>query len=142
MTVGQCLCGAVSFAAETVSDEVEACHCNECQRWTGGGPLYSVRADGVVVTGGENIRRYNHSAWGERATCAVCGSTLFWNIQGRKISFLALGVIDDRKSKKVKTEIFIDHRPDWLPPHPGALQRTEAEMVADLNAYLAKKDQA
>ena len=38
---GQCLCGAVTFTAD-VGDGVLACHCTQCQRWTGGGPYLCV----------------------------------------------------------------------------------------------------
>lgn len=141
MTTGQCLCGAVRFEAEEVSNEVLACHCNECQRWTGGGPLYSVRAKGVTVRGEESIQSYTHSAWGERAVCRVCGTTLYWKMQGKPIGMLALGVVDDRSDMRLTKEIFVDHRPKWLPPVDGASQRTEAEEMAELNAYLAKENQ-
>ena len=55
---------------------------------------------------------------------------------------LALGVLDDRSAMRLTEEIFIDHRPDWMPPCPGAAQHTEAEMQAQLAAYLAKQGQA
>ena len=142
MTTGQCLCGAVRFEAAEVADEVQACHCNECQRWTGGGPLYAVRAKGVTVTGEENIQAYHHSAHGERAVCRICGTTLYWKLQGRGIAFLALGVLDDRSGKRLTEEIFIDHRPDWMPAIAGAKQSTEAEMKAQLDAFLAKESQS
>ena len=139
--IGQCLCGAVSITATEVSDEIQACHCNECQRWTGGGPYYTVRVKGLEVSGSDAILSYNHSDWGERAVCGTCGTTLFWKLQGRGIAFVALGLLDDRSGKTVTEEIFVDHRPDWLPPHPGARQSTEAEMKAQLDAFLQKESQ-
>lgn len=142
MITGQCLCGAVKFEANEVADTFQACHCNECQRWTGGGPLYAIRAKGVVVKGEEDIRAYHHSKHGERAVCAVCGTTLYWKLKGRGIAFLALGVLDDRSGKTLTEEIFVDHRPDWLPPVAGATQSTEAEMKAQLDAFLNKESQS
>lgn len=141
MRTGQCLCGAVRFEAAEVSDEIHACHCNECQRWTGGGPLYVVRVKGVEVTGEDNINAYHHSAHGERASCRVCGTTLYWKMKGKDIAMIALGVLDDRSGMALTEEIFVDHRPGWLPPAKGASQSTEAEEMAQLDAYLAKESQ-
>lgn len=135
---GQCLCGKVSFRAD-VSAHVQACHCTQCQRWTGGGPLYAVRVRDLELTGEENIRSYTHSEWGERAVCGSCGSTLYWKLQGRSIAFVALGLLDDQSGITVTEEIFVDERPHWMPPYEGAAQRTGAEMKAQLAAFLEKE---
>ena len=142
MSVGQCLCGSVQFEAAEVARDIHACHCNECQRWTGGGPLYAVRSKGVTVKGEEHIQTYRHSAWGERAVCRICGTTLYWKMQDAPIAMLALGVLNDRSGMTLTEEIFIDHWPDWMPPHKGAAQHTEAEMQAQLDAYLNKESQS
>lgn len=135
---GQCLCGTVKFRADA-SSEAQACHCTQCQRWTGGGPYYAVRVRDLVLEGGDNIRSYAHSEWGERAVCGTCGSTLYWKLQGRSIAFIALGLLDDQSGITVTEEIFVDNRPDWIPPFEGAAQKTEAEMKAQLAAFLNKE---
>lgn len=135
---GGCLCGAVRFAAD-VADELQACHCTQCQRWTGGGPLYSVRVKNLDLTGEADINAYHHSEWGERASCRTCGSTLYWRLQGRSVAFVAPGLLDDQSGLTLTEEIFVDDRPEWLPPHAGAAQRTEAEMKAQLAAFLEKE---
>jgi hypothetical protein len=135
---GHCLCGAVSFTAE-VADAFQACHCTQCQRWTGGGPFYAVRVREMNLTGETGISAYHHSEWGERATCATCGSIIYWRLQGRSIAFMAVGLLTDQAGLRLTEEIFVDDRPDWLPPHVGAEQRTEAEMKAQLAAFLEKE---
>lgn len=138
---GQCLCGAVRFTGD-VSDEIQACHCQQCQRWTGGGPLYAVRVKNLELSGETAIHAYHHSDHGERATCKTCGSTLYWRLQGRSIAFIAPGLLDDQSGLTLTEEIFVDTRPDWLPPFPAAAQRTEAEMKAQLAAFLEKESQS
>ncbi len=135
---GQCLCGAVRIRGD-VADTIQACHCTQCQRWTGGGPLFAVRIRDLELTGEDAIHSYTHSDWGERATCRTCGSTLYWKLQGRSIAFVALGLLDDQSGLTLTEEIFMDHRPDWLPPFEGAAQRTGAEMRAQLEAFLARQ---
>ncbi|MEM9319467.1 MAG: GFA family protein [Pseudomonadota bacterium] len=138
---GQCLCGAVQVTAD-LADTIQACHCTQCQRWTGGGPLYAVRARNADVAGDAAIQSYQHSGWGERAFCANCGTTLYWKLQDRGIAFVAPGLFDDWAPEAVTEEIFVDTRPDWLPPHKGAAQHTAAEMKAQLDAFLNKGDRA
>lgn len=136
---GQCLCGKVTVRGD-VADEAQACHCTQCQRWTGGGPLFAVRIRDAEVSGEQNILSYTHSSWGERAVCGTCGSTLYWKMQGKPVAFVALGMLDDQSGIRVTEEIFVDSRPEWFPPFEGAAQKTEAEMKAALEEYLAKQE--
>lgn len=139
MRTGRCLCGAVRIRVE-VAPEMTACHCVQCQRWTGGGPLFSTRAVRLEIEGGEATRSYRASHWGERVVCATCGSTLWWKMQDAdQPSFVSTGMLDDQSGLKVTNEIFVDHRPPWLPPFEGAAQFTEAEELAELDAYLAER---
>ena len=133
---GSCLCGAITFKGD-VSDQIQACHCVQCQRWTGGGPLFSSRVAEIAIEGGEMAAAYHASEWGERVVCKTCGSTLWWKMQGKDVTFVATGLLDDQSGLTVTQEIFVDYRPDWLPPFPGASQSTEAQELAKLNEHLA-----
>jgi hypothetical protein len=114
-----------------------ACHCVQCQRWTGGGPLVTARATDLEISGGDRVLAYHASTWGERAVCGTCGSTLYWRMQGKPVASLAVGLLDDQSGLSVTEEIFVDFRPDWLPAFRGASQSTQAEQAAKLDAYLA-----
>lgn len=133
---GACLCGAIRIAATLPRATIQACHCGQCQRWTGGGPLFSVRVEGLAVTGEDHIATFRASDWGERAFCRDCGTTLWWRMQGRPIAYVAAGLLDDQSALSVAEEIFVDHRPDWLPPWEGASQSTEAQELAALHEFL------
>ena len=135
---GGCLCGAVTFTARLPDMSVQLCHCNQCQRWTGGGPLSVIRVQDVEMSGADAIQSYHASAHGERAFCRSCGTTLYWKMQGRPVAFLPVGLFEDQSGFEVREEIFVDHRPDWLPAHASANQSDEATMHAQLNAYLEK----
>ena len=137
---GSCLCGGVAYRVTGPMRRVTACHCKQCQTWTGGGPLLAIRAKDVMVEGADNIRTYNASEWGERASCGICGSILYWTMKGKPPAFLALGLFEDQSDLRLTEEIFIDHRPAWLPAMEGANQSTEAEQQALLQAYLEKKE--
>ena len=136
---GGCLCGAVKLRARLKAPEVQACHCAQCRRWTGGGPLYAVRVEDLEIEGADAISAYNHSEHGERAFCRICGSTLYWKLQGRSVAFIAPGLLDDQSGLRVTEEIFVDHRAEWMPPFEGASQTEEAVLMAQLEAFLAKE---
>lgn len=101
--------------------------------------MYAARVNNLELTGEAKVNAYHHSEWGERATCKTCGSILFWKLQGRPIGFVAVGLLDDQSRLALTEEIFVDYRPDWLPAFAGAKQRTEAEMKAELSAFLEQE---
>ena len=136
LRTGQCICGAVTFQAE-IGDGIGACHCTQCQRWTGGGPYLSVRVQNLQIEGEDRVLAYHASAWGERGVCGTCGSTIYWRMQGKPLSNVAVGLLDDQSGLSVTEEIFVDYRPDWMTPYLGASQLTEAEEMAKLQDYLA-----
>ena len=133
---GRCLCGAVSFNATLASDGIEACHCRQCQQWTGGGPLFTVRVSEIEINGSDAAVTYRASDWGERAFCRTCGSPLWWKMQTGRVASVTAGLLDDQSGLSVTGEIFVDYRPAWLPAWPGAAQSTEADELAKLDAYL------
>ena len=138
MNRGQCLCGAVTVHA-ALTGELMACHCQQCQRWTGGGPLYAAETTELKVEGREHIETYRHTAHGERAFCRHCGSTLWWSFKGAPPSMVAPGLLDDQSGLRLTGEIFTDRRAPWQDPVPGTTQSTESEELAKLDAYLAKE---
>ena len=137
---GMCLCGAVKFRAHVPDSAIQLCHCQQCQRWTGGGPLSVVRVKDVEISGQDMIQSYHASAHGERAFCKVCGTNLYWKMQDHSVAFLPVGLFDDQDDMAVREEIFVDRRPEWLPAHQGANQQDEAAMQAQLRDYLESHD--
>jgi hypothetical protein len=114
---GQCLCGAVRFAARDVPDTFGVCHCQMCRRWTGSALLgVTVAADKVTWEGRDTIATIQSSAWAERAWCSKCGSGLWFRVtaQGAHSDDLEipLGLFDDPDGLQMVREIYIDHKPD------------------------------
>ena len=136
---GSCLCGAVKVSAD-VAEAVTACHCHQCQIWTGGAPLYSVETSGdVSVTGEENVSAYRASTWGERGFCRHCGTTLWWRMQDKPLYSLSPGLFAGQDGFSISEEIFVDRRAGWMPPVEGAEQSTEAQQIAKFDAYMKRQ---
>ena len=128
---GRCLCGAVQFEAEGVSDEVHACHCNMCRHWSGG-PGLAVQAESVRFTGEEHLARYASSGWAERGFCTRCGSNLFYRLKEPDVYTMWFGAFDDPTPYALHGEIYVDEKPaayDFAGDHP---RMTGAEFLASL----------
>lgn len=138
---GSCLCGAVQVSVVLSELSIQACHCAQCRRWTGGSPLFVAPVTKAEIMTTQDPVAYRHSAWGERVFCATCGSPLYWKMQDGDITHIAVGLLDDQSGLKVTDEIFVDYRPEWQPPWPGASQSTEAEEFAKLDAFLGGEAQ-
>ena len=85
---GSCLCGAINVSANATPNNVGACHCGMCRRWTGGPFLAIDCGDDVSFSGAENISVFDSSQWAERGFCNKCGTHLFYRLKGNQQHFL------------------------------------------------------
>ena len=108
---GRCLCGDVRFVLRGDVIEAGACHCTQCQRWSG--PYWSavtVRQDELVLENGqESIAWYPSSEHAERGFCVLCGSSLFWREQrAEAVSVdVSLGALDQPAGIEVGYHIHV-----------------------------------
>ena len=137
---GHCLCGAVSFVAENVSEKFGACHCEMCRRWTGSALLgVSVKDEDLTWSGEEHIARRQTSSWAERAWCGECGTGLWFKVtaEGKYAgeTEIPLGLFDDPNGFTMSNEIYIDHKPDsFAYTGEGRKVMTRAECVEKFSA--------
>jgi hypothetical protein len=131
------MCGAVSYEAQGVSDELTACHCGMCRRWAGG-PALSVAVASVAWHGLESLSTVASSAWAERGFCGKCGSGLFYRVTapGRYHgnTFVMFGTLDDQSGLALSKEWFFDQKPEAYALAGDHETVTEAEAFALLNA--------
>ena len=81
---GQCLCGRITFSAQPITSEMDACHCTQCRKWSGG-VLFAVVCSSVQINNGSELTAYQSSDWGERLFCRHCGCNLFWRMLDHSI---------------------------------------------------------
>ena len=126
---GRCLCGGVTFSAESVEADHHACHCGMCRRWVGG-PFLAARAEGLRFGGKENIAAYDSSEWAERAFCKRCGASLYYRFKPNDTYYVSVGAFDNPSPYHLASEIYVDAKPsgyDFAGDHP---RQTEAEFLA------------
>lgn len=108
-----CLCGKVRFRIAEPVDEVSICHCAMCRRWSGG-PLFAIDCGkSLEHEGQEHIVLYRSSDWAERAFCGTCGTNLFYRLVESGQLILCAGALDDQSGLSIKSQIFIDEKPDF-----------------------------
>lgn len=109
-----CLCGKVRFTVPQELNEVGVCHCNFCQRWSGG-PGFATHPTGAPeIEGKEFVKWYRSSEWADRGFCSECGSNLFYRLNGDEPQYSVFaGTFDDQSKLKLVCQIFIEEKPEY-----------------------------
>ena len=127
---GGCLCGAVRFKAKPEADEIGACHCSMCRKWSGG-VFLGVTVDADVEFESETaLGVYSASEWGERVFCKTCGSSLIWRAKDGFHTTIAAGAFDPPADFQLVSEIFIEEKPQGYAFANETKQMTGAEVFA------------
>ena len=122
---GGCLCGAVRFAVAGPMRPVVACHCGQCRRITGNYvAATSAPREAVTVTG--EVRWFASSAPARRGFCPTCGSAMFWDGGGHRLSISA-GALDAPTGLRLAGHIFCADKGDWYDIPAGERQASERD---------------
>ena len=126
----RCLCGAVRFEATPKHQQMDACHCGMCRRWTGGIFLTVDCGANVTITDSTHLGVYSSSDFAERCFCRKCGSILLWRTHDRTMNMVSTQALEHPESFLFAAEIFIDDKPanyDFANP---TKKMTGAEVMA------------
>mgnify|MGYP000570492400 CR=1 FL=1 len=111
---GGCLCGAVRFRLDGPQRDVVLCHCGQCRRWHGHvGAYTSVDSDGLTLTEQRGLAWFRSSSFAQRGFCRECGSSLFWQADGKKIISITAGALDAPTHLATTIQIFTEDRGDY-----------------------------
>ncbi len=116
---GQCHCGAISFTAVVDPLKVVACHCEDCQKFSGA-PFRAVVPAAVesVLLSGEPKRYIKVAASGNRriqAFCADCGTQLYaTEPEAPKVLNIRLGCVAERAQLPPVEQVWGQSAMPWL----------------------------
>jgi len=111
---GSCLCGAVAFVVEGALPPASACHCTQCRKHTGHHEAgVDVPRTAVTVTGASHVTWYFSSERVRRGFCAICGSSMFFDILGVDRIGLNLGSFDGPTHTRIALHIFVADKGDY-----------------------------
>jgi hypothetical protein len=116
---GHCHCGAISFEADTDTSKVIACHCTDCQVFSGGPfrtvlpiPAEKLRLKGtpqtyvkVAASGNERLQGF----------CGTCGTHLYATEVGTpKVFGMRIGCIDQKAELTPTMQVWGQSAMPWL----------------------------
>ena len=108
---GGCLCAEVSYRVTGPLRPVIACHCQQCRRTSGHYTAATSAPREKVEIEGE-VRWYQSSAQARRGFCPICGSNLFWDGGGPRLSIFA-GTLDGPTGLRTEGHIFCADKGDY-----------------------------
>jgi hypothetical protein len=128
VTEGGCLCGAVRYRLHAPLRRIVACHCGQCRRWHGHvGAYTAVPKAALELTAAADLAWFRSSNLAECGFCRACGSSLFWQGEGRDHVSVAAGSLDDSAGLRLAEHIFVADKAayydlaDGLPQHRRGL---------------------
>lgn len=120
---GKCLCGNITFSADTDIKLMANCHCNDCRAATGAayGTLLFVDEDAVQINGTPKVFKHKSDSGSdmEKLFCPDCGSQMFGRNSNRpKTMSIRAGVLDQKELVKPGVNVYLDSRIPSTPIDP------------------------
>lgn len=114
MLSGGCDCGAVRFEITQARPTVTVCHCSQCRR-TSGHLWASTRVprDKLCIVREDGLTWYRSSDFAQRGFCNRCGSSLFYQIDGKDATGVAAGALDGPTGLTTGKHIFVQDKGDY-----------------------------
>ena len=123
---GSCLCGAVRYQVDGPLREVVGCHCSQCRKQTGHFMAATAASHAHFrLLEDRGLEWYEASPTAKRGFCRICGSTLFWQGNGRNYIAIAAGSVDGPTGLKVAGHIFCADKGDYYEIVDGEYQRSQ-----------------
>ena len=116
---GQCHCGAISFTASIYPAKIIACHCADCQIFSGG-PFRTVApapVENVKLTGTPKLYIKTAASGNKRAQafCGECGTNLYAAEHDLpKVLHIRLGCVNERAEITPIIQIWGKSAMPWL----------------------------
>lgn len=106
---GRCMCGQVTYTGKGTPSAAHACHCDDCQRFSGAA---FVGVDFETLEASGPVKWFKSSEWGERGSCGNCGSAMFWRLQDGGMQVVSIGSLDDASQiAPIDKHYFVDNMP-------------------------------
>jgi len=124
---GHCLCGAVTYSSEAEPVVQAACHCEDCQRQTGGPftvvvgvPRDSLSVEGETLASFTTIGE-DHGGETERKFCSRCGAPVFSIAAALpELALIKVGSLDDASWVEPAFEVWTGSAQPWSPHFENA----------------------
>ena len=115
---GNCHCGNITINATIKKSEVRACHCTDCQKFSGA-PLRAIAVasyDKISITGTpkEYIKIGDSGKKRIQAFCLDCGTQLFATDIEKKTFNIITGFLEQKNELEPITHVFKQSAMPWI----------------------------
>lgn len=110
---GQCLCGSISYTVTAEPQKPSACHCSQCRKQSGHIWASAQVNDGDIAIKGETLSWYRATPHIRRGFCWICGSFLFWQLDGEGVMSFSLGSLEKPTGITLEKHIFVTDKGDY-----------------------------
>jgi len=117
---GQCHCGSIRYEAEVDPARVQACHCTDCQVFTGSPYRVSVGApaEAFQLLSGTPKKYVKTAESGNKrihAFCGECGSPIYSSaiVENPPMYSLRVGCLDERDQLPPQKQIWCRSALEW-----------------------------
>ena len=115
---GGCYCGDITITGEVSSDKIMACHCTDCQKFSGA-PFRAVAviaADAVKISGTVTEFLKIAESGNERLQgfCGKCGSHLYATDPAKTLFMIRTGCLDQHHELVPAKHIFGKSAVEWV----------------------------
>jgi hypothetical protein len=119
---GRCLCGGVTYSADSAPIAQGGCHCADCQRQSGSpfSVFIAVPADSFEVKG-DTLSAFatvgtDHGQETVRNFCSACGSPIFSTSPLLpNVTLIKAGSLDDSSWIEPQLEVWTSSKQPWAP---------------------------
>ena len=126
---GHCLCGSVTYSSDAEPIVQAVCHCEDCQRQTGGPftVVIGVPRDSFTVEG-DSLSSFttvgtDHGGETERNFCNLCGAPIFSLSSALpELVLIQAGSLDDGSWIEPAFEVWTGSAQPWSPHFEQAMQ--------------------
>jgi len=120
---GKCLCGKVSFSADTEIKMMANCHCSDCRAATGAayGTLVFVDETALSISGTPKVFKHKSDSGSdmEKLFCPDCGSQMFGRNSNRPgVVSVRAGVLDQSDLVKPAVNVYLSSKIPSTPIDP------------------------
>ena len=130
---GRCLCGAVTYELSGDPIATAVCHCEHCQRQSGGAFSVNLVAHESQLAVSGSLQTYvetgehDDGEYVHRRFCGTCGSPIVSALVGTDgVVAVKAGTLDDRSDVRPTVEVWCEHRQPWV-ELPGMVASLERE---------------
>ncbi len=115
---GDCHCGNITISATIKKSEIRACHCTDCQKFSGA-PFRAIAVasyDKISIKGTpkEYIKIGDSGNKRIQSFCSICGTQLFATNMDKTLFNIRTGLLDQRNELKPNRHVFTASSMTWF----------------------------